>query len=57
MQVLQQENRCKRMVNAIWLRTIDLVSIGKFITLLLKRSGKKKKINPETIPTFFQRDG
>ena len=45
------------MVNAIWLRSIDLVFIGKFITLFLKRSGTTKKtIHPDTIPTFFFRE-
>ena len=42
-QVLQQKNRWSRIVDAIWLRNIDLASTGKFITLLLNRSGITKK--------------
>ena len=58
-QVLQQENWQSKIVDAIWLKNIDLASISRFITLFAKQiRNNKETIHPNTIPTFFfQRDG
>ena len=46
------------MMDAMWLRNIDLASIGKFIKLLLNISGiTKKQFTLIEIFFFSQRDG